>query len=99
MLANARISPLFTATAQATEEAIVNALLAAETMTGANDRRVRAAGRSVTSDHEEVRAVAEWPKRGTPRREAPPGSRRLLKAELPLRGGSVTRLTLGESRR
>jgi D-aminopeptidase len=42
MLANARVSPLFTATAQATEAAIVNALLAAETMTGANDLRVYA---------------------------------------------------------
>lgn len=42
MLANSRISPLFTATAQATEEAIVNAMLAAETMTGANDLRVYA---------------------------------------------------------
>ena len=42
MLANAKITPLFTATAQATEEAIVNALLAAETMTGANDLRVYA---------------------------------------------------------
>jgi L-aminopeptidase/D-esterase-like protein len=42
MLANARISPLFTATAQATEEAIANAMLAAETMTGANDLRVYA---------------------------------------------------------
>ncbi len=42
MLANARISPLFSATAQATEEAIANALLAAETMTGANDLRVYA---------------------------------------------------------
>jgi len=40
MLANGRISPLFTATAQATEGAIVNAMLAAETMTGANDLRV-----------------------------------------------------------
>jgi L-aminopeptidase/D-esterase-like protein len=40
MLANARISSLFTATGQATEEAIVNAMLAAETMTGANDYRV-----------------------------------------------------------
>ena len=40
MLANARISPLFSATAQATEAAIVNAMLAAETMTGANDFRV-----------------------------------------------------------
>ena len=42
MLANGRISALFTATAQATEEAIVNAMLAAETMTGANDLRVYA---------------------------------------------------------
>jgi L-aminopeptidase/D-esterase-like protein len=40
LLANARISPLFTATAQATEQAIVNAMLAAETMTGADDFRV-----------------------------------------------------------
>jgi L-aminopeptidase/D-esterase-like protein len=42
MLPNARINPLFAATIQATEEAIVNALLAAETMTGANDVRVYA---------------------------------------------------------
>jgi D-aminopeptidase len=42
MLANARISPLFTATSQATEAAIVNAMLAAETMTGANDLRIYA---------------------------------------------------------
>jgi L-aminopeptidase/D-esterase-like protein len=42
MLANDRINPLFYATVQATEEAIVNAMLAAETMTGANDRRVHA---------------------------------------------------------
>ena len=42
MLPNARINALFTATVQATEEAIVNALLAAETMTGANDVRVHA---------------------------------------------------------
>jgi L-aminopeptidase/D-esterase-like protein len=40
MLSNTRISPLFAATAQATEAAIVNAMLAAETMTGANDLRV-----------------------------------------------------------
>ena len=40
MLPNARMSTLFTATAQATEEAIVNALLAAETTTGANDLRI-----------------------------------------------------------
>jgi D-aminopeptidase len=40
MLPNARINPLFGATIQATEEAILNALLAAETMTGADDVRV-----------------------------------------------------------
>ena len=34
MLPNDQISPLFEATAQASEEAIVNALVAAETMTG-----------------------------------------------------------------
>jgi len=34
MLPNERINPLFVATAQATEEAIVNALVAAKTMTG-----------------------------------------------------------------
>src|SRR5438874_9086265 len=42
MLPNDRISPLFQATAQATEAAITNALLAAETMTGANDLRIYA---------------------------------------------------------
>jgi len=36
------MNPLFYATVQATEEAIVNALLAAETMTGINDFRVTA---------------------------------------------------------
>ncbi|MEO7083516.1 MAG: P1 family peptidase [Gemmatimonadaceae bacterium] len=40
MLPNDRITPLFQATAQATEAAITNALLAAETTTGANDLRV-----------------------------------------------------------
>jgi L-aminopeptidase/D-esterase-like protein len=42
MLPNDRISPLFQATAQATEAAITNALLAAETTTGANDLRIYA---------------------------------------------------------
>ena len=42
MLPNAKINPLFYATVQATEEAIVNALLAADTMTGADDARVYA---------------------------------------------------------
>jgi len=40
MLPNERIDPLFEATIQATEEAIVNAMVAAETMTGAGGLRV-----------------------------------------------------------
>ncbi|HTR22046.1 MAG TPA: P1 family peptidase [Gemmatimonadales bacterium] len=39
---NEEINPVFEATAQATEEAITNALVAAETMTGVNDLRVTA---------------------------------------------------------
>ena len=42
MVTNDRISPLFQATVQATEAAITNALLAAETTTGANDLRIYA---------------------------------------------------------
>lgn len=42
MLPNARMNPLFYATVQATEEAIVNAMVAADTMTGANGVRVYA---------------------------------------------------------
>ena len=42
MLSNSRISALFGATVEATEEAIVNALVAAETMTGQGGRRVEA---------------------------------------------------------
>lgn len=42
MLGNDQIDPLFRATAQATEAAITNALLAGETMTGADDVRVYA---------------------------------------------------------
>jgi L-aminopeptidase/D-esterase-like protein len=40
MLPNERLTPFFQAAAEATEEAIINALVAAETMTGANDKRV-----------------------------------------------------------
>ena len=40
MLPNERIDPLFHATVEATEEAVVNAMLAAETMTGADGIRV-----------------------------------------------------------
>jgi D-aminopeptidase len=42
MVSNSRISALFTATVEATEEAIVNALVAAETMTGRDGRRIEA---------------------------------------------------------
>ena len=42
MLPNEKVNPLFYATVQATEEAILNALLAAETMTGADGVRVYA---------------------------------------------------------
>ncbi|HDZ26312.1 MAG TPA: S58 family peptidase, partial [Candidatus Aminicenantes bacterium] len=40
MLPNDRMTPLLLATVRATEEAIVNALIAAETMTGINNRTV-----------------------------------------------------------
>lgn len=42
MLPNPRMDALFAATVQATEEAILNAMLAAETMTGADGARVEA---------------------------------------------------------
>jgi L-aminopeptidase/D-esterase-like protein len=42
MVPNAHMNQLFYATVQATEEAIINALLAAETMTGKDDFRVHA---------------------------------------------------------
>ena len=51
MLSNERISALFSATVQATEEAIVNALVAAETMTGINGRVVE------RLPHEKLREV------------------------------------------
>ncbi len=40
MIPNDRLTPFFQAAAEATEEAIINALVAADTMTGINDRRV-----------------------------------------------------------
>jgi L-aminopeptidase/D-esterase-like protein len=42
MLANDRINPIFLATVQATEEAIINAMIAADTMTGVNGNTVYA---------------------------------------------------------
>src|SRR6059058_1762358 len=51
MVSNDRITPLFEATVQATEEAIVNAMLAAQTMVGADDLKVYAL------PHDRLRAV------------------------------------------
>ena len=51
MLPNAQLDPLFRATAQATEEAVTNALVAAETVTGADDIRVLAL------PHDRLRAI------------------------------------------
>ena len=42
MVPNRLLNPLFTATVQATEEAIINALMAAETMEGINNNKVYA---------------------------------------------------------
>ncbi len=42
MVREAHIDPLFAATVQASEEAIINALVAAESMTGLNGRRIEA---------------------------------------------------------
>ncbi len=42
MVPNARLNPIFQATVEATEEAIINALVAAETMTGIDDHQITA---------------------------------------------------------
>ena len=51
MLGNASLNPLFEATVEATEEAVVNAMVAAETMSGVNGNRVYAI------PHERLREV------------------------------------------
>jgi D-aminopeptidase len=51
MLPNDRMDPLFAATVQATEEAIVNAMVAAETMTGIENHKV------IALPHERLRAA------------------------------------------
>ncbi len=51
LVSNDRISPIFEATVQATEEAIINALVAAETMTGIENHRADAI------DHNRLREV------------------------------------------
>ena len=51
MLPNDSLDPIFLATVQSTEEAIVNAMIAAETMTGINDRTV------IALPHDRLREV------------------------------------------
>jgi D-aminopeptidase len=51
MLSNDRLDRIFEATVQATEEAIINALIAAETMTGINNHKVHAIS------HERLKSV------------------------------------------
>jgi len=51
MVPNDEMNPLFEATVQATEEAIVNAMVGAETMTGVDDHRV------IALPHERLRQV------------------------------------------
>ncbi|MGH6803819.1 MAG: P1 family peptidase [Methyloceanibacter sp.] len=51
MLPNDRMNPLFEATVQATEEAIINALAAAETMTGRDGHKV------IALPHDRLREV------------------------------------------
>jgi len=51
MLPNDQIEPVFAATVQATEEAIINAMVAAETMKGINDHEV------IALPHDRLREV------------------------------------------
>ncbi len=51
MLPNGRLGPVFAATVEATEEAIINALVAAETIVGRDNHKV------VALPHDDLRAV------------------------------------------
>jgi len=51
MMPNDLLDPVFTATVQATEEAIINAMVAAETMTGVNGHKV------IALPHDKLRAL------------------------------------------
>ena len=51
MVPNDQLDPIFLATVQATEEAVINAMVAAETMTGANNRKV------IALPHDRLREV------------------------------------------
>jgi len=51
MLPNEKLDPVFAATVEAVEESIINAMIAAETLTGFNNRRL------VAVDHQKLREV------------------------------------------
>ena len=51
MLPNDQLNPIFLATVQATEEAVINAMIAAQTMRGVNDREV------IALPHDRLREV------------------------------------------
>jgi L-aminopeptidase/D-esterase-like protein len=51
MVPNDSLNPIFLATVQATEEAVINAMVAADTMKGANDRTV------IGLPHDRVREI------------------------------------------
>jgi D-aminopeptidase len=68
MLPLDRMDPLFEATVQATEEAIVNALVAARTMTGIDDREV------IALPHDRLKLVLKkYNRLIEPGRDVPPG--------------------------
>ena len=59
-VSNERISPLFSATVEATEEAIVNAMVGAKTMTGhRRPHRHRAATRQASAGAEEIQPLRD----------------------------------------
>jgi L-aminopeptidase/D-esterase-like protein len=51
MMPNGELDPIFLATVQATEEAVVNAMVAAETMTGVSNHKV------IALPHDQLRLV------------------------------------------
>jgi len=67
MLGNEHMDPLFAGVVQATEEAIVNAMIAARDMTGEAGRYAKAI------DHEQLVRWLNYYKRLTPRLDLPPG--------------------------
>jgi L-aminopeptidase/D-esterase-like protein len=51
MMPNGELDSIFLATVQATEEAVINAMVAAETMTGVNNHKV------IALPHDQLRAI------------------------------------------